>query len=73
MYPIKDIVSEITGKRYNPIECVYIKNPVQTAKYIKYRLPLLDLIVGDDDKLTFVFDKESSKSLYQLWLTHELK
>lgn len=73
MYPVKDIVSEITGVKYNPAECVYIRNPVQTAKYIKHKLPLLDLIVGDDDKLTFVFDRETSKNLYQLWLTHELK
>jgi hypothetical protein len=54
-FPVADIVSEITGKRYNPSECVYIKNPVQTAKYLKHNLPLLDLIVSDDDKLVFIF------------------
>lgn len=73
MYPVKDIVSEITGKTYNPTECVYIKNPVQTGKYLKeHRVDLLDLIVGDDDKLVFVFDRDASRKYYTLWLNHQL-
>jgi hypothetical protein len=71
-HPVKDIVSEITGKQYNPSDCVYIKNPVQTARYLKHKLPLLDLIVSDDDKLVFIFNRELSRESYELWLRHEL-
>lgn len=71
-YPVADIVSEITGKTYNPSECVYIKNPVQTAKYLKHKLPLLDLIVSDDDKLVFIFNRDMSRENYELWLRREL-
>lgn len=73
VYPVKDMVSDITGKQYNPSECVYIKNPVQTARYIKHNLPLLDLLVSDDDKLVFIFNREKSRECYELWLRHELK
>lgn len=71
-YPVADITSDITGSKYNPAECVYIKNPVQTARYLKHKLPLLDIIVGDDDKLVFIFNRESSREYYELWLRHEL-
>lgn len=73
LYPVKDIVSDITGKQYNPAECVYIRNPVQAAKYLKYKLPLIDLVVSDDDKLVFIFNRDESRPWYELWLKHELK
>lgn len=71
-HPVEDVVSEITGIQYNPTECVYIKNPVQTAKYLKHKLPLIDILVGEDDKLVFVFNREFSREYYELWLKHEL-
>ena len=30
------IVSRITGKSYEPSDCVYLTNPVQCQKYLKY-------------------------------------
>lgn len=74
LHPVADVVSDITGKRYNPDNCVYIKNPAQYAMYLKNRrVPLLDIIVGDDNKAAHVFDRETSRPFYELWLAHELK
>lgn len=73
-YPVADITSEITGKTYNPSNCVYIKNPAQYAMYLKHnRVELLDIVVGDDNKAAHIFDREGSRKYYELWLAHELK
>lgn len=59
-----------------PELAVYLANPLQSAKYLSnttpYRGELLDLI-PDGEKIIFVFSKESTRELYQLWKNYELK
>lgn len=69
MFTIK---SKVTGIEYVPKECVYIKNPQQAALYFRH-IPILDITVGQDNKMCFVFDLEESRELYRLWNAHELK
>jgi hypothetical protein len=54
-------------------DCVRILNPVQVSAYIRHGAKLIDLIIGDENKLVFIFDKKSTAYLYELWLIHELK
>lgn len=65
------IRSKITGIEYVPKECVYIKNPLQAALYLKH-IPIIDITVGQDNKMCFVFDMEESRDLYRKWNSHEL-
>ena len=54
------IQSVVTGKMYNPKDCVYIINTLQTYKYIENNAELLDLVCGYNNKLVYVFDKKRS-------------
>lgn len=56
------IKSEITGKNYEPSECVFISNPTQCAKYCKLLGTdlLMDIILSSErreDVLVFVWKK----------------
>ena len=53
-------------------ECVRILNPVQVSAYLRHGAKLIDLIIGDGNKLVFIFNKDSTAYLYALWLIHEL-
>ena len=66
------VKSDITGRLYQPVNCCYIQNPKQTALYMKNGVALLDIIVGNGDKLVYVFDKSSSAQLYEKWKNYEL-
>lgn len=55
-------ISQITGKSYNPSECIFISNPTQCAKYCKFLGTelLMDIIVSSEkreDALVFVWKK----------------
>ena len=67
------ITSQLTGIKYQMSDCVRILNPVQVSAYIRHGAKLIDLIIGDENKLVFIFDKKSTAYLYELWLIHELK
>lgn len=69
MFKIK---SEITGKEYEPKDCVFIRNIAQASKYIKAKAELLDLTVAYDDRLTFVFSQKDTYELYQKWSNKKL-
>ena len=67
------VTSPLTGITYKMSECVRILNPVQVSAYIRHGAKLIDLLIGDENKLVFIFDKKSTAYLYELWLIRELK
>ena len=67
------ISSSLTGITYTMSDCVRILNPVQVSAYIRHGAKLIDLIIGDENKLVFIFDKKSTAYLYELWLIRELR
>ena len=68
-----EITSSFTGITYVMSDCVRILNPVQVSAYIRHGAKLIDLLIGDENKLVFIFDKKSTAYLYELWLIRELK
>ena len=67
-----EITSSLTGITYVMSDCVRILNPVQVSAYIRHGAKLIDLLIGDEKKLVFIFDKKSTAYLYELWLIREL-
>ena len=72
------ITSKLTGKMYEPSDCVFISNPTQCAKYCKFLGTefFLDVIVSAEkreDALVFVWKKcaETAKAK-ELWDLHLL-
>ena len=51
-------------------EIVKIINPKQAGLYIKHGIKPIDMVYTD--VLVFIFDKEETNKLYQLWLRHKL-
>ena len=67
------IISKITGKTYFPENTCNILNVTQVVAYLKNGAELLDIYVGRDDKLCFVFPKnELTKKLFDKWVKREL-
>jgi len=67
------IVSKITGKYYLPERCYIILNVAQVSAYLKNGAQLLDIYVGRDEKLCFVFPKDNfTRDLFDKWVKHEL-
>lgn len=66
-------LSRITGRSYMPENTCIILNVAQVAAYIKHGASLLDIYVGRDDKLCFIFPKNDlTKELFDKWVKHEL-
>lgn len=66
-------ISNVTGKSYMPENSCIILNVAQVAAYLDNGAPLLDIYVGRDRKLCFVFPKdEFTKELFDKWVKHEL-
>lgn len=66
-------ISRINGKPYIPENTCIIVNPVQVAAYLENGASLLDVYVGRERKLCFVFPKDDfTKSLFDKWVKHEL-
>ena len=56
------ITSKITGKSYEPSDCVYLTNMLQVKKYLEYLGPelMLDILFSSEqrpDALVFVWQK----------------
>ena len=72
------MISRITGKTYNPSECVYISNPTQCAKYCKLLGTelLMDIVLSSEkreDALVFVWKKCSeTREAKRLWDNREI-
>jgi len=65
--------SKITGKSYIPEDTCIILNVAQVAAYIDNGAVPLDIFVGRDRKLCFVFQRDSmTKELFDKWVRHEL-
>ncbi len=71
--------SYVTGKTYDYFSnnIVRILNLKQAMAFISNGAELIDIYTTKDRKsgesvLLFVFDKDSTKDLYELWLRHEL-
>lgn len=64
--------STVTDRWYDPVEMVYLENPLQIARYIKHGATLYDLL-ENNDVLVAVFSKRQTFELYKLWQKHELK
>ena len=65
--------SSITGKSYMPENTCIILNVAQVAAYLDNGAPLLDVYVGRDRKLCFIFPKNQlTKQLFDKWVKHEL-
>jgi len=67
------VISSITGKYYMPEKCCIILNVAQVAAYLENGATLLDVYVGRDKKLCFIFPKNDlTKQLFDKWVKHEL-
>lgn len=71
--------SPVTGKKYNYFgdEIVRIGNIYQSMAYISNGAELIDIYtsknrITGDPILIFVFNRNSTKQLYDLWCKHEL-
>ena len=68
--------SSITGKYYNLYDCVRILNLNQVDAYLKYGVMPLHIYVSKDKNnkpvIVFLFDREETKEVYDLWCKHEL-
>ena len=66
-------ISRITGKQYNPENACIILNVAQVAAYLDNGAELLDIFVGRDRKLCFVFPKNDvTKELHDKWINYQL-
>ena len=64
------ITSKLTGKSYEDEDCIKIPNQLQVYKYLINALEPIDVIYSD--RLVFVFDRASSKPLFDKWCRHVL-
>ena len=63
--------SEMFKREYEIEDTIRIVNTRQAGLYVKNNVPLVDLF-WSRDTLVFVFDREQSKTAYDLWCKHEL-
>ncbi len=72
------ITSKITGKTYEPGDCVYLTNPTQCQKYLKYLgveffLDILYTSEKREDALVFVWKRcPETRDAKIKWDNHEL-
>lgn len=71
-------VSPITGKRYNLFSVVRILNLYQVRAYLRVGMEVMDIEISEDREthkpiVVFLFDKEATKEVYDLWCKHELE
>lgn len=70
------VKSNFTGREYETKKVIRILNAQQAAAYIKHGVELLDLWLSKDKDgkpiLVFIFDREESKEVYDMWCKHEL-
>lgn len=72
------ITSKITGKTYEPSDAIFITNPVQCQRYLKYLgsslfLDILYTSEKREDALVFVWKRcPETKKAKELWDKHML-
>lgn len=62
----------ISGELYDPAKCVRIADRYQMFLYVKHGAYPRDIYVIEND-MVMVFDKESTRDLYEKWRRHELQ
>lgn len=69
-------ISRLTGIKYNVFTSVSILNIAQVMAYLDNGAIPLDIYVSRNRDgnpcLVFVFDRNSTQNLYDLWCKHEL-
>lgn len=65
------MISKTTRLEYAEDQMVYISNPLQAARYIKYDAVVYDFF-SDGYRITFVFSKEDHRRLFDRWCKKEL-
>lgn len=73
----RTISSVITGKTYIPKNCVRIVNAQQAAAYLYAGAELIDMYASKHYEtgnpiVVFLFDRESTKEMYDAWCKYEL-
>lgn len=66
------VYSKIFNNEYSTEDTVKIVNTRQAGLYIKNDIPPVDLF-WSKNALVFVFNREESKGVYDLWCKRELK
>ena len=69
---ILKVQSSVTGKCYETDECVFIVNPLQVYKYLINDPAPLDILAGADNKIVYVYNRKSTRDLYDRWCKREL-
>ena len=69
---ILKVQSSVTGKCYETDECVFIVNPLQVYKYLINDAAPLDILAGEDNKIVYVYNRKSTRDLYDRWCKREL-
>lgn len=46
---------------------VKIVNKFQVVLYMKHGVKPIDIELGEDDKMLYIFDKEETKEVWELW------
>lgn len=63
--------SDITQRWYEPDECVFFRNCVQSAHYIAWGATVYDIFVDNQNKLVFCFSREDHNKLKNRWGTKQ--
>lgn len=61
-------ISELNGEKYDDSDCVFFRNPTQAAHYLFWGAKLVDLFVGGDMKIVYVFLKKTHNKLKYRWI-----
>ena len=64
--------SEVFDKYYETENTLKILNTKQAGLYLKHKVPLID-IFWSGGSLVFVFNREDTKIVYDLWCKRELE
>lgn len=65
------VVSDITGKAYDDMDCVFFRNIYQSAFYVDHNAEVVDLFTDSKGMLVFVFLKKEHESLIKLWMQNK--
>lgn len=65
--------SDITGKEYDPNECVRLVNVRQLLFYMNHNVEILDIYPSKDlktgeDILVFIVNKKATQEIYKKWM-----
>lgn len=60
-------VSDVTGKMYDPEECVFFRNAKQSASYMLWGATLIDIFADSSKQLVFVFTKADHAKYRDRW------